>query len=104
MRKRWFLNVNGFEEYVWPLSEFIRHISEGETDEFILEEEKRDIGGPMWCQESSDFVEPGYCGKMWCEEYSPCNGKSGRCKRLKNGFVGTGRLFRLTRDGLTEVS
>lgn len=105
MKKRWFIIVDGFEEYVWPLSEFEQRIAEGEADEFILEEAKRDIGGPMYCPLYDNFPETKWdCGKWNCPDYKPCNGKSGRCRELKNGFVGIGKMFKLTKDGLTEVS
>ena len=101
MKKRYYIAKD--EGYVYRLSVFKKRIQNGETDEFILEEEKRDIGGPMYCQINGRFPEKGDCGKLDCDEYNPCNGKSGRCKHLKNGFVGTGKRFKLTKDGLTEV-
>lgn len=42
------------------------------------------------------------CGKH-CFFYTPCNGKSGRCRHLFNNFVGTGRFFFLTKTGLIEI-
>jgi len=67
-----------------------------------LLEMKRDIGGEMWCDENDDFVGLGDCGTQ-CPLYSPCNGKSGRCRNLKNGFVETGLRFILTKEGLEEI-
>ena len=71
--------------------------------EIELFEMKRDIGGEMWCDEVFDFVEKGGCSK-WCDHYKPCNGKSGRCRNLKNGFIQTGRRFLLTKNGLKEAT
>ena len=69
-----------------------------------LFEMKRDIGGQMWCDEVWDFVEKGMdCGRF-CKHYKPCNGKSGRCRNLKNGFKVTGRKFLLTENGLREIT
>ena len=75
-------------EGVWTLNGF----DEGA----ILSEMKRDIGGEMWCSEWAYFVSDD-CG-VECDDYKPCNGKNGRCRNLKNGFVETGRKFTLT-DG-----
>jgi hypothetical protein len=101
MKSRYFIAID--EGYVYRFSVFKKRIENGETDEFLLEEEKRDIGGPMYCQLNDCFPEKGDCGKLDCEDYNPCNGKSGRCRHLKNGFVETGKRFKLTKNGLTEV-
>lgn len=94
------------EEYAWPLKEFKTRIAEGETEAFILEEEKRDIGGEMWCWLHGIFVERGHicgdCGKR-CSDYKPRNGRSGCCRNLSNGFVRTGKWFKLTKEGLKAV-
>ena len=87
---------------VESLDFFKDELIDDELEEMELLEMKRDIGGPMWCDEFFDFVVKGDCGK-WCNYYEPCNGKSGRCRNLKNGFKQTGRKFLLTKDGLSEV-
>lgn len=81
---------------------FKEMIEDGDEEEIELFEMKRDYGGPMWCDELFDFVEKGDCGR-WCDQYKPCNRKSGRCRNLKNGFVETGLKFLLTKDGLKEI-
>ena len=83
--------------------EFFKAEIDEDLKEIELFEMKRDIGGEMWCDEHFDFVEKGDCGK-WCDYYKPCNGKSGRCRNLKNGFIVTGRKFLLTKDGLREIT
>jgi len=88
------------DEYVWHLTMFRDRILDGE-EEIILLEMKRDIGGEMFCQEFFDF--PNACGAH-CPYYHPCNGVSGRCRHLKNGFIGTGRKFRLTAEKLEEIT
>lgn len=89
-------------EYVFPLEEFRETLMDDDDLEKIeLEEMKRDIGGEMWCKRREDFVEPGFCG-LGCQLYNPCNGKNGKCRNLENGFVGTGKKFILTKDGLKE--
>ena len=89
---------------VYPLQEFIETLNDTEDlKEIGLFEMKRDVGGEMWCEENEDFVEKGDCGR-WCDHYKPCNGKSGRCRSLKNGFILTGRKFLLTKDGLREIT
>lgn len=67
-------------ESVWTLDEF----EEGA----ILFEMKREKGGEMWCSDGQFFVDDD-CG-VECDDYNPCNGKNGRCRNLKNGFVETG--------------
>jgi hypothetical protein len=67
---------------------------------------KRDVRGDyMWCSEHLSFIERGdsECGSLWCARYSPCNGKSGRCRHLKNGFIETSQKYILTTSGLKEV-
>ena len=72
--------------------EFYKSELDEDLKEMELFEMKRDIGGEMWCSEGFEFVEKGDCGK-WCLSYEPCNGKSARCRNLKNGFIQTGRKF-----------
>jgi len=73
-----------------------------DIQEIELLEMKRDIGGEMWCEENEDLIEKGDCGCL-CQRYSPCNGKNGRCRSLKSGFIETGKEFLLTKDGLREI-
>ena len=82
--------------------EFFKSELDEDLKEIELFETKRDIGGPMWCDEQLEFIEKGDCGK-WCNYYQPCNMKSGRCRNLKNGFITTGRKFILTKSGLKEI-
>ncbi len=65
----------------------------------ILCEMERDIGGEMWCEIEMLFVERGECGINNCTDYAPCNGKSGRCRHLKNGFKETDKKFILSKEG-----
>ena len=80
-------------EYVDTLQHFIDCYGDGD----ILLEMKRDIGGEMFCREEKEFVDNESCGND-CEYYDPCNGKSGRCRSLGNGFIETGKKYVLT-DG-----
>lgn len=84
--------------------EFYKNELDENLGEIELFETKRDIGGEMWCEENEDFIEKGDCGTYICPLYSPCNGKSGRCRHLFNGFVVTGRKFLLTKNGLREIT
>ena len=96
---KYFLEVG--TEFVFPLSTFKGMLEDrDENKEIILEEHIRDVSGEfLWCDEYGDFMDTKEsCGKV-CEDYSPCNGKSGRCRFLKQGFVGTGRYFTLTKRG-----
>ena len=91
-----------YGEMVYTLDFFKDMLIDDNLEKLELEEMKRDIGGEMWCGKEQEFVSKGDCGR-WCNYYSPCNGKSGRCKCLKNGFMETGKKFLLTKFGLVEV-
>jgi hypothetical protein len=103
---RYFYNdeytVNG---EVWTLEEFKDLLEEEmwNLKEIELLEMKRNYGGQMWCYAGERFVEKGDCGKH-CINYKPCNGKSGRCRYLENGFIGTGDTYILTKNGLKEAT
>jgi len=56
----------------------------------ILYDQKRDIGGEMCCKYWDEFVEKGDTCGQGCKQYNPCNGISGRCVQLVNGFIHTG--------------
>jgi len=89
-------------EYVFTLDYFKEMLIDDELEEMELLEVKSDIGGEMWCSRKEYFIESGDCGCL-CPQYNPCNGKNGRCRHLKNGFVLTGKKFLLTKDGLKDV-
>ena len=87
------------EELVYDLEYFRELLDDRDIDEpVVLKEMRRDVGGPMWCNKLREFT-CGCCG-VDCEDYNPCNGKSGCCRYLENGFVETGQSFVLTNDGL----
>jgi len=90
-------------EYIETLDCFKEELIEDDLEEMKLFETERDIGGPMWCISKEDFVEKGVDCGGFCKHYSPCNGKSGRCRDLKNGYVLTGKKFLLTKEGLKEI-
>ena len=74
------------------------------TPEITLFEHERDFGcEAMWCKKMTEFVmkDENECGE-YCPYYKPRNGKSGRCKFLDNTFKMTGKVFRLTKEGLEE--
>ena len=81
-----------FDYSVSPLSFFKDNLHEENNYIAFLNEMEIDIGGPMWCAESGEFEDD--CG-LHCDYYNPCNGISGRCRKLKNGFKETGRKFEL---------
>lgn len=60
---------------------------EGITELTICEAVKEKIEGVFYCKEFGEWGEIGDdcvpCGKQ-CEEYSPCNGKSGKCRHWSN--------------------
>ena len=87
------------------MSDIKEEMEECGIKELELMGAKRDIGGYMWCHEYLEFVKRGedVCGKIWCGKYNPCNGRSGRCRHLKNSFTETGQKYLLTASGLKEV-
>ena len=91
-------------EYAQPLEDFKEELMEDDSEEIVLMELERNIGGDMWCEDDERFVTKGEdCGSQ-CSSYDPCNKKNGRCRALKNGFRITGKKFLLTKDELREVS
>jgi hypothetical protein len=66
----------------------------------IVEGTKRERGGDMmWCTSDGNFVYSVDCCGRQCSNYSPCNGKNGRCRKLTQGFVGTGVKYKITEKG-----
>ncbi len=93
-----------FEEGVYNLQHFKDRIKDGECDSMVIYGMERDIGGPVWCRELQEFLDEDKdnreCGKDCnCMAYNPCNGVSGRCRYLVNGFIDSGRQYLLTKDG-----
>lgn len=86
---------------VGTLDYFENMLNKG-VSKIVLYEMKRDYGGEMWCNESDFAVEEGDCGYD-CPLYSPCNYIKGRCRHLVNCFIGTGKEFILTKEGLKET-
>lgn len=103
---KYFMN-HDLDEMVWSLNTWKERMMDKDMKEICdygesirLELCKREVGGEMWCKEEGQFVERGTtCGKNWCGTYSPCNGKSGRCRHLTNGFEGVEEFYILTKDG-----
>lgn len=101
-----FMNPD-LDELIWPLKEWKLRMKDNETFGYgykiRLELCKREIGGEMFCSLQEEFVERGIdCGKRKCANYEPCNGKSGRCKNLKNGYEGVGKFFILFSNGILQ--
>jgi len=90
----------GCGEIVYTLDYFKSMIDE-DLKEVKLLEMRRDYGGEMWCKEDQEFIEQGFCG-LDCQKYNPCNGKSGKCRHLVNGFVWTGKKFILNKSGILQ--
>lgn len=98
---KYFTEKECSDDGVFTLDDFKMTLGD-DLKEIELLEMKRDYGGEMWCDEDQGFVEKGNeC--VQCPKYSPCNGKNGRCRKLKNGFVETGKEFILTEFGLKEI-
>ena len=89
---KYFMEESG--EFVYPLQQFI-----DDGEDVILFEMKRDIGGVMFCNEEKYFVDD-ECGDN-CAYYNPCNGVSGRCRSLQNGFIETGKKYTLNNGKIT---
>jgi len=101
---KYFMEESLGDGCVYPLQEFTETLNDIEDlKEIKLLEMKRDYGGEMWCKKFQEFPEFAFCG-LGCQGYNPCNGKSGKCRHLVNGFVETGRKFILTKFGLKEIT
>ena len=100
---KYFVNEEYCENFACTLDIFKDIMLDENLKEIKLEEQKRDIGGEMWCSLKDLFVKKWDCGRL-CNIYNPCNGKNGRCRHLKNGFIKTGRKFLLTKFRLKEVN
>jgi hypothetical protein len=86
-------------EYVHELEHWMDEAYDGQKP-VIVEGMKREKGGEMmWCNIDGEFVcTKDSCGNQ-CEDYDPCNKKSGRCRELKQGFTGTGQMYKITEKG-----
>ena len=103
MTKKLYGDEKGEGEGLFLLEFFKKELSK-DNPEITLFEFERDFDCEyMWCKKHKDYVDKddNECGK-YCDKYKPRNGKSGRCKFLDNTFKPTGKVFRLTKDGLKE--
>ena len=84
--------------------DYWQDVSRDQQTNIIVELQKVDFGGPMWCRTEGEFVESSEsCGNNnYCQNYDPCNGKNGRCRKLINGLIGTGKKFTVFPDGRVE--
>ena len=81
---------------LYPL-EWWQNVAYDDGKPVVVEAQKRDVGGEMYCSHFGEFVE---CGcSDGCEAYTPCNRKNGRCTSYKNSYIGTGILYRITENG-----
>ena len=92
------------EEPCYDIDHYKDEIRFGVYSEVVLFGAKIEYGGYMWCSVEGEHVERGECGKDECEYYAPCNGKSGRCRNLKNCYKSDGTEYLLTKDGLTKLT
>ena len=84
------------EDLVSPIDYFVAMVED--NDSIIIEEQKRDYGnGFMWCTEHSEHIESGdgACG-MFCDHYTPCNGKNGKCSKSVNTVTCSGKMIKIT--------
>jgi len=68
----------------------------------IIGEVKVNRNEHRFCKFENVFTED--CGKTWCNDYQPRNGKNGICKHLTWGLSETGRKWKLTENGLEKIS
>jgi len=104
---KYYIQAEPYAERCYTLDYFKDLIKEGGYTSIKLELEKRDTGGgTIYCKSEGDCFESSYgiCGKFNCKEYSPRNGKNGRCRYAEVAFTGTGRFFILDKNGLKEVN
>ena len=87
---KYYVNYN-IEEDPYPL-EYWKSFAKDFGAPITVEECSRIIGDIMWCSDHQCHVEKGDggCG-LYCKEYQPCNGKSGRCRFLKWSYEPNGK-------------
>jgi hypothetical protein len=73
------------EEYGYMLDFWREKLKDEDLEEIILFPGIREINSDYFtCQEIGDCMEKNdtTCGKAWCDDYVPRNGKSGICNPL----------------------
>jgi hypothetical protein len=88
------------DEIVYPLDYWIE-TAKNYGQPVKVELCKRQVGGDaMWCVLEGEHVYSSEsCGKINCTDYSPRNGKNGRCTKLEQLFIGTGVFYKITENG-----
>jgi len=84
--------VPGFDFLVWH--DYLKDLffSKEISADTVVEIQKINYGGARYCPEiDEEFIIGTDCRKE-CDFYNPCNGKSGRCRHLKNTYIGTGEM------------
>jgi hypothetical protein len=84
MPKYYFRNED--DDSCYPKDHWVRIAKqEGLKEIELLEAKPAKENQFFFCKSFGELGEKGFCGKG-CEDYSPCNGQSGRCRHM-------GRLF-----------
>lgn len=84
MKKLYWSEID--EERIYTKDHFINEMKElGLSELKIYETRKEKIPGVFYCSYHADFCDvsdpaDNPCGKLNCDQYSPCNGKNGRCR------------------------
>ena len=93
-------------EFAQTLEYYIDVLFHSDLDSITVWRTKRNYNqDAMWCTEWGEFVEryiKDSCGKYWCTEYAPRNGKSGSCRHLV-ACVTPDKAYTLYRDGRLEL-
>lgn len=98
MSKEKYYFENEDDEFCYTAEYFIEN---GITEVYEAKKDKLD-NHTMFCKEHLEFGETGECGQQ-CEDYDPCNGKSGKCKHYsKMCYTPTGKKINL--NNLNERS
>lgn len=87
------------EGMLFPVS-WWKDVAHDDDRPIMVEGMKQEVGGEMmWCKSEGEFVYTNdSCGNQ-CTKYAPCNGKNGRCRKLTQGYIGTGAMYRITERG-----
>lgn len=82
-------------ERCYPLSIHLSEAREDGLTEVELYEAVPARNDSFYCRAHQEVWEKGDCGKHCCE-YSPCNGKSGRCRHMGKAYtIGEKRVFKV---------
>ena len=90
------LPLDSFEDQLYD------ELAKNPESRIILHGTKKSAIADRYCDEIMDFPGKGDCGES-CIEYTPCNGKNGKCTHLLFGLIDDGEVYELSKNGLKRT-